>query len=798
MIGNIFLTFAFLAAMFSFVMYFLTLKGYENTIKYARFAFHAAAISVIAASAFLLYAILTHQYQYEYVYNYSGSDLPTGLLISTFYAGQEGSFMLWTFFTVIIGLILLDYSSKRGDLEPRVMVTFTLALGFLLFMVSPLLKSPFNYLWNEGAFIEMKSLNPAYLNLPFLQKFLMTDQNTGQFFIQMNKEFHTALVSNGIAVNNFIIQGKGLNPLLQNFWMQIHPPVLFIGFAMALVPFSFAVSALIKNDYKSWVSQSLPWLLVESMVLGLAIMLGGYWAYGVLGWGGYWGWDPVENSSLVPWLISVAAIHTMLVQKRTDEKEEGSRFVKTNLILSIFAYILVLYSTFLTRSGILGDASVHSFVDPGMLVYWFLIFFLVFFAVIGIGGIIYRWKFLVKNFSEGVNVLSRETALFTGSAALIASAVIVLVGTSAPIFGTIVQTRFYDQTNMPIAIIIGILNGLSLLLKWKQNDGKDLLADLRPVLLITLVLTILTSFLGKMNNIGLSIFVFSAYFTIVINLQMAYKIASGRKLFLGGYITHAGFAIFLLGVIATAGYSKTTQVDLPRNKEVKVLGYDLKFAGITPLENGKKFAFDVEMINGSSKKVVSPVMFRSDFNNSLMREPDISAGFLKDLYVAPLGYSDGSESDSSNGSQVTLEKGKSIEQNNAKITFTEFDITDKARDAMMAGTDFEMGAKLKIEYAGKVNDYEAVMKSVNGSREMVPVEIKGANLRITLQSMDAGGKVVLNVQDLSKTNEAPKQTEEILSVEVSIKPFISLVWIGVLLTTFGVAVSSVRRFKETA
>jgi len=474
MLGNILLTLALMAGVFSVIMYFLTYKGYQNTLSLARIGFHSTAVLVIASSALLLYAILTHQYQYKYVYNYSGSDLPIGLLMSTFYAGQEGSFLLWTFWTSIFGLILLDYTSKRGDLEPRVMVTFSLVLSFLLVMVSPLLKSPFNFIWMEKDFIELKNINSAFLSLPALQGFIFSDQQSNKQFIQMGKELYATLTANNILLSDFIVQGKGLNPLLQNFWMQIHPPILFVGFAMSAVPFSFAFAAILKNEYRDWVKQAMPWVLAGTCVLGLAIMLGGYWAYGILGWGGYWGWDPVENSSLVPWLVGVASIHTILVQKKTQEKGGGSRFVKTNLILSIMTFVLVLYSTFLTRSGILGDASVHSFAEPGMAVYLFLIIFLLLFIVLGIGGIIYRWKFLTEHFSFEENVLSRELALFTGSVALIASSIIVLVGTSAPIFGTTVQTSFYNELNLPIAIIIGVLNGLSLMLKWKHTEGKQL------------------------------------------------------------------------------------------------------------------------------------------------------------------------------------------------------------------------------------------------------------------------------------------------------------------------------------
>ncbi|MDP3581365.1 MAG: cytochrome c biogenesis protein CcsA, partial [Ignavibacteria bacterium] len=548
MIGNIILTLALLTGVFSVIMYYLTYKGYQNTITLARIGYHATAILVLAASALLLYAILTHQYQYKYVYDYSGSGMATGMLMATFYAGQEGSFMMWTFFTAIIGLILLEYTSKRGDLELRVMMVFTLALTFLLGMVSPLLKSPFNYIWQQQDFLDLKNINQSLLSLPTIQSFVFTDPQSNKSFIQMGKELHAVLVANNISISNFIIQGKGLNPLLQNFWMQIHPPILFTGFSLSAVPFSFAGAAIIKNEYRDWIKQSLPWLLVSMCVLGLAIMLGGYWAYSILGWGGYWGWDPVENSSFVPWLVGVAGIHTMLVQKKTQEKGGGSRFVKTNLILSIMTFVLVLYSTFLTRSGILGDASVHSFVDPGMAVYLFLLVFLGVFTLMGIGGVVYRWKFLTEHFSFEENILSRELALFTGSVALIASSIIILAGTSAPIFGTSVQTSFYNELTLPIAIIIGLVNGLSILLKWKTNNGKNLLKQSRFAVIASVILTLLMIVIGGLSELMLIFLALSSSFALFVNGEIAWKIFKGKKTYLGAYIAHTGIALFLVGV----------------------------------------------------------------------------------------------------------------------------------------------------------------------------------------------------------------------------------------------------------
>ena len=333
MAGNIVITIGFLAGLFTIIMYYLTYKGYENTLIKARIGYHITAILSIVASILLFHAVLTHQYQYNYVFNYSGSGLSTGLLLSTFWGGQEGSFLLWVFFTAIVGIILLEYTSKRGDLEPRVMMVFTLSLTFLLLLVTPLLKSPFNYIWMDPSFVELKHINSQFLSLPFIQNFFFEDAAANRSFIKINAQLQSLLAANGISMKEFIVEGKGLNPLLQNFWMQIHPPVLFVGFSMAAVPFAFAIAALIKNDYKEWVKQAFPWMLAGTMVLGLAIMLGGYWAYGILGWGGYWGWDPVENSSLIPWLVGVASIHTLVIQRKTQSKGGAGRFVKTNLLL---------------------------------------------------------------------------------------------------------------------------------------------------------------------------------------------------------------------------------------------------------------------------------------------------------------------------------------------------------------------------------------------------------------------------------------------------------------------------------
>ncbi len=611
----------------------------------------------------------------------------------------------------------------------------------------------------------------------------------------MGPQLYSQLANSGIAIKDFIIQGRGLNPLLQNFWMQIHPPMLFIGFAMSTVPFAFALSALMKNDYKEWIKQSLPWVLSSTMILGFAIMLGGYWAYGVLGWGGYWGWDPVENSSLVPWLIGVASIHTLLVQRRSINKNgEGiGEFAKTNLILCILTYVLVLYSTFLTRSGILGDASVHSFTDPGYSVYLFLVIFIGTFTLLGFGLLLFRWKFLSKQTEQYKNLLNRELALFTGAVTLIASALIILVGTSTPIFGTSVETKFYSELNLPIAIIIGLLNGLSLLLKWKFTESKEIFKKSVFAISAAVVVSALAILAGGVSDLMMILLTLSSSFALFVNLEIAYKIIRGNPKMMGAYVAHIGIAVFLLGVVGSGHFSNQVAVQLPKGETKEVLGYSLTFTGYEPYDNGAKYKFNVEVKKGNSSAVVSPVMFVSDFNNSLMREPDIWQMFTKDFYIAPSSYDDGTQA---KGNQVTLEKGYSTTFENAKITFTGFNFPKDAMNTMMGGGDFQIGAKLTVEFNGQSKEVEPLMKNVKGERQFIPVEIKEANLKIEIAQLDASGKVNLILTKLNgeQVNSAHK---EILVIEASVKPFINLVWLGVLLTAAGFFISAVRRTKES-
>lgn len=795
MIGNIFTSIAFIAALISAVMYFLNYKGYQNTLNFARITFHVMATSTILASVFLLYLILTHQFQYKYVYSYSDTSLPIGLLISTFYAGQEGSFLLWALWMVIIGVILQSYTASRGDLEPRVMSVYSLVQSFLLLMITPVVKNPFALIYSEPFMASANTINSQFFNLPFLANYIFTDSSTGMHYVKIDRSLVDALNNAGISLNEFIINGRGLNPLLHNFWMQIHPPILFVGFAAMSVPSAFAFAALMKNDYTEWIKQSLPWTLFASMVLGLGIMLGGYWAYGVLGWGGYWAWDPVENSSLIPWIISVAALHTMLVQKKTANENSIGAFAKTNLVLVILSFVLVLYSTFLTRSGILGDASVHSFVDPGYFAYLLLLIFMGTFLALGAGLLIYRWKDLQKITPPQNNLLSREFALFSGSVVLGASALVTFLGTSAPILGKSVQIEFYNEMNLPLGILIGLINGFSLLVKWKASEGKELLKKSIFSLSAALITTI-TMFFAGVKDFKMILFAFASAFAFFVNAEIAFKILKNNFEKAGAYISHMGLAILFIGVIASSKYDQSVDVNLVKGEPQEVFGYKLLFTGYSPTEDGK-YHFNISIEKDGKKYLAAPQMYYSDFNQGIMRNPDIVSFLTKDIYISPVSYDDGSTSNSQ-AQTIQLKKGESIKYGESEIEFVSFVMPSDAMQKMMSGSDFEMGAKLIVKNYGSKYEVEPKYGIRDGNKFVEPAEIKEANLQITLNSISADqGIVVLEVDNYGKDNSQIQIKREVLAVTASIKPFVGLVWLGTVVITLGFLISMIRRLKET-
>src|SRR5665213_3608635 len=323
-VGHFFVLLAFVASIISAISYFKATATKEETekqswIRFARGGFFIEVFSLLAVFVSIYYICSSHYYEYLYAYKHASKELEPKYLLACIWEGQEGSYLLWALWHCVLGTTLIFTAKKR---EAPVMSIVNSAQVFLILMIL-------------GLYI----FNVRIGSSPFV---LTRNELVGPIFSQSN-------------YLSFIRDGIGLNPLLRNYWMVIHPPILFLGFASTVVPIAFAYSSLLTKDWGGWVKAALPWTLLSACVLGTGIMMGGKWAYESLSFGGYWAWDPVENAALVPWLIMVAGLHCMAVFNSTKNALRASYF------FIILAYLFVLYSTFLTRTGILGDTSVHAF-----------------------------------------------------------------------------------------------------------------------------------------------------------------------------------------------------------------------------------------------------------------------------------------------------------------------------------------------------------------------------------------------------------------------------------------------------
>ncbi len=740
MFGKLFIYLSLFSGLLTILSYVRVTRGDKKSLAMARRGLFTSGFAILAASIFLLKDILFHNFENGYVWSYSSKSLPLHFLFSAFYAGQEGSFLFWALCSALLSFALFRYTRTR-NLEAHVLSVFIAVQTFLVLLL--VAKSPFKTIY------EM---------------------------------FPGELIAGQLPQD-----GRGLNPLLQNFWMVIHPPILFIGFAAMAVPFSFAIAALWRKEYSTWLSSALPWVLFSGFTLGAGLMLGAYWAYGVLGWGGYWGWDPVENSSLIPWLMSMALLHTMLVQHRTGH------MVRTNFIFAILSFVLVLYSTFLTRSGVLGDSSVHSFTDPGTIVYGMLLAFLLGSTLLGFGFMFVRRKEL-HAIAKPMNWRTREFALTIGSFVLLASSVIIFFGTSLPIASTTrVEPSFYDMMNFPIAVFITLLIGYSLLVKWEEEDFTMLGGKSWKSLIAAFITTIFIAVFSSFNAMNM-LFIFASLFALFVNLEIAYLTSRGNFRMMGGKIAHIGLAVFLVGVLLNGKYNDKKNAILELNLPQDIFGYTLTYTGSHPTD-GDKTAFTVSVQKDGKIFILEPVMFETP-EQGVMKNPDILSFATKDLYLSPVGIE---QSQMGNDGTLSINKGESANVNGVSVTFIKFDMGEHGM-SQMGGGGMKVGAVLEISSAAQKETVTPFVLFGEKEPKYFPAESKLLG-KIQMLTMNVGGmgeaksSVQLSLLQNSTQHQSPK---EALVVEASIKPFISLVWIGTALLLVGFVVSIFRRKRADA
>jgi cytochrome c-type biogenesis protein CcmF len=628
-LGHTLTIISFVGALLAAAAYWLgTQRNDDAWKKLGRLAFRVHSVAVLGIVAVLFTMLFKHWFEYDYVWKHSNLQMPMEYIASCFWEGQEGSFLLWTFWHMVLGNLLI---ARARTWEAPVMTVFATVQVFLAVMLLGIYIGDVRV--GSSPFLLIREL-PENIGLPWTK---LTDYLT--------------------RIPQFA-DGRGLNPLLQNYWMVIHPPTLFLGFAATLVPFAFAIAGLWTGDRKGWMAPALPWTFFGVMVLGTGILMGGAWAYEALSFGGFWAWDPVENASLVPWLTLVGAGHLMLVNKR----KETSLF--TAYLLTLLTFILILYSTFLTRSGVLGDTSVHSFTGDGMLpgLLIFMLFFIAlsvgmlvpdkgqrrFYALIGVAllavGVLLEVQVAAillfaaisiamlvvayrKSFASGDTeeaLWSREFWMFIGSLVLLLSAVQITFSTSVPVFNLLLEPfggffgklgewtgssfltgladaklappgeaiAHYNKWQLPFAFIVTMLVAFTQYLRWKDSDLKKFRRDLLLSVVVSAIITAIAAWFLKytLAEMNLGALLFSTVFAAVANAIYIPKTLKGKLKNAGPSIAHVGFALVLLGALV----STSRKDEVSRNTK----GMDLRF-----LNEGFSNSSDILLYKGDTVRM---------------------------------------------------------------------------------------------------------------------------------------------------------------------------------------------------
>jgi cytochrome c-type biogenesis protein CcmF len=817
--GNLFLSGAFVASLAAMIFYAWAAVSDNKTIeRVGNWIWGMKGLLVFASSAALIYLLMTHQFQYYYVWNYTSLDLETKYLFSAFYGGQEGSFMLWIFCGFIVGLGLIAWTRK--PYKAPVMFVMALTQFFLLSMVVG-----WDLNFTQIGATPFRTIAQEMPNAPF---------------IMANPDFVPA-------------DGTGLNDLLKSPWMMIHPPIIFVGFAMMTVPFAFAIASLWTKTYHEWIRPALPWTLAANLSLLTAIFLGGYWAYETLSFGGYWAWDPVENASLVPWLIGTAGIHAMIIQRKS------SRAHKASLFFAILAYVSIVYQTFLTRSGVLADQSVHSFVDLGL--YGQLLTFILVMTFMGIGFYLYRYRELPSPEKEA-KFLSKEFMTFTGSMLLFILGFVIIIGTSSPIIGRLFvanptppEIQFYNDWSMPIAIIMALATVIGQFLFWQKHTWESLAGKLIMPLLITSVATVLTIVIGDVRNLYYMIYIFAAWFTVIGNATVLFSLLRKNPRLVGGTVTHIGFGTLLLGIIASSVYTEPLldqrtanynarivagevfdeegfpvtqrvemfelEIDRPKliNNRYMVTyqGYELTDS---PRPGQQNYILKFEPVDGSTPFYMTPEVYpmltsstRDNIEWSV--DPSVRTGFTSDiyLYVAGSRYVERrnrdlgrqnrtgsmmpvSETETSDVQSIEIKMGETIEAGPFSFTFRNF--IPAREEALPENTQIGIRALIVVEHQPSGNAFEveplfAVYTDEGRSfTYSPPLEIERWDMNIMFTRIHPeSDSIELTVHGLDEDFE-----EDWILVVAEKKPFVSVVWLGTFLLMAGFSISIFRHWKR--
>lgn len=698
MIGTISLATSLFFALLAAMAYGYAMKVEEEqdrARRWGRWSLLGACLAAVVASIYLWAMILGDQFEIAYVASYSSRELPLMYKISAFWAGQQGSLLLWLLIHALASL----YLCGRERMTAAGLTVYSALESLLVILV--LAKSPF--------------------------------------------------VASATAVQD----GVGLNPLLQDPWMAVHPPIIFIGYALLAVPFAYAMGALLKDKAKgNWLEPARRWALLAWGFLGAGVFIGGYWAYKVLGWGGYWGWDPVENSSLVPWLLAGVFVHVLHVAKRRPA-------ALSVLHLSvIFTFALVIYGTFLTRSGILGDFSVHSFsgTSIGMTL-------AVVNAIVLIGGLVLL-ALKAGKLPQGKvyeDYASREFCLLLGALVLVFIAAIIFIGMSMPLFTQLigkpaaVDTDFYVRTTMPLAIAMCLVMAAGSRLRY----GKQAEPQGKVVPAVLAVLGFALAFLAGVRSPGLLVL------AAVSILLLGETLISWRSHLLrfGAVIAHGGVALALFAMVLSGGASQSLSQEFKTGASAQIADHTVTYEGQAFAEDGtmKYYCYRVD---GSEARAMTKLHKNGE---DAAREPAIAHTLTGDIYIAPTPPKD------TGRMELLLKRGR-MEMGDI-FAYRYDDVTmENQLDGTMLVT-----ATIAVTDGETVEHAQPTIIATRDGGTSTPVPVFGGQKRIRLTGI-SGNDSQARLEILPSAEE---EAQIAVTASVSTKPFIYLLWIGAIAASLG-------------
>ena len=817
-LGHFFVVLSFVAALLSGIFYVKASaeKGTDATLGRIFYIIHALAVLGIFVTLFVI--IQQHYFEYAYAYEHSSKTLALRYMISCFWEGQEGSFLLWMVWNALLGIILI-FTAKR---------------------------------WERGV-LAIMALAQVVLTAMLLGVNILDIYTLGSSPFELLREKMQAPIFSAPNYLENLVDGTGLNPLLQNYWMVIHPPTLFLGFALTIVPFAFAVTSLFQKEYRAWIKPALPWALAGGMVLGAGIIMGGFWAYESLSFGGYWAWDPVENASLVPWLLLISGIHLMLIKKVTN----GSTIAAYTLVISTF--IMVLYASFLTRSGVLGDTSVHAFTDLGLagqlmqfvvLFIWLpiiavtegarkrwymiipvsiLVLLLPFYtklsfypllvlSIVGLAWFVFNLNKNITNKASEDNISGREFWMFIGSLMLVLSAVQILVGTSKPVFNKIFGTNavppedvigYYNMYQMPIAIVIALLMAVTQFFRYRSTPDKSKLA--KEILITAAVAVVLTMggiFLFGITNPMYVILMLAGIFALVGN--MTYLVLSVRKFKLSGSsIAHMGFGLMLLGVLVSSAKKQVITADfsgqmgnfdekarrenmlLIKDEPTRLGDFQVTYQGDSVSGDDIYFKVNYQSIDGLEEFTLLPNTQINEDMGGILPNPDTRHYLTYDVYthITSLPKPNDDSISWQNVQEFTIEKGDSIVTANGVVYFTGVEQGD-GKSIGLKNTTLAK-AKLKIKRGNSILEASPIFGINANTYFSIREEVAEAGLRFGFEVRPSENGDPTAVLEIAETTPQP----QFIVMKAIVFPYINFLWLGTVMMVIGFGIATWNRLE---